>query len=90
MTRYSQYVSLQTWTDPFSQFTGYMEHLSRSVLLMSCKTIYGWVALACFALLMAFLLFDSPLRRRYPRLMQPWEYIGRKIKRRMRFSPTKP
>lgn len=80
MAHYGQYLSLQTWREPLSRFGSYMEDLSHSMLLMGCKTLYGWVAFACFALLMSFMLFDSPLRRRYPKLMQPWEYIGRRFR----------
>ena len=77
MARYGQYVSLQTWQEPLPQFGMEMEHLSHSMLLMSCKTLYGWVTLICIALLMAFMLFDTPLRRRYSARMQTWEYIGK-------------
>lgn len=81
MARYSQYLSPEAWNEPLSNFGEYMSHLSHSLLLMSCKTLYGWIAYVCFVLLIAFMLFDSPLCRRYPKLMQPWEYIGRQLKK---------
>ncbi len=33
------------------------------LVCMSVKTLYGWVAFICLALLAGFLLFDSPIRR---------------------------
>lgn len=86
MARYGQYLSLQTWTESMAGLGEYLEYFSHSMLIMSCKTLYGWVAYACIALLIAFLLFDSPLRRKHPRLMKPWEYIGVRLKKHLKID----
>lgn len=83
MARCSRYLTLETWQQPLQQFGPFMEELSNSMLVVACKTLYGWVAYACVALIIAFFFFDSPLRRRHPRLMQPWEVVGQRLGRRL-------
>lgn len=51
--------------------------------LIAAKTIYGWLAYVALALVASFLLFDSPLRRDNPHLMQPWKFVGRQLQKRI-------
>lgn len=83
MARYGQYLTPETWHLLMQDLGPFMGEFVNSLLVMSCKTLYGWVAYGCVALLMAFLFFDSPLRRRHPRLMQPWEYVGRRLRKHL-------
>lgn len=57
-----------------------------TVMTMSVKSIYGWVAFVALALLLGFLMFDSPIRREHPRLMLPWEYIGRRLAKHLKVT----
>lgn len=36
---------------------------NKTIMALSVKTLYGWVSFVCIALLIGFLLFDSPIRR---------------------------
>jgi len=36
---------------------------SHTLTCIGVKTLYGWVAFICVALLIGFLMFDSPIRR---------------------------
>ncbi|MGN0213459.1 MAG: hypothetical protein ACI4AH_01465 [Muribaculaceae bacterium] len=54
--------------------------LPSNMLLQGIKSVYGWACYACIALVIGFLLFDSPIRR-HRSYMLPWRFVGRTIKR---------
>lgn len=76
ISRYGQYVNHVSFHGNIGHF---MADFSENMVCLGAKTIYGWVAYACVVLITGFLLFDSPIRRKHPRLMQPWIVIGEKI-----------
>lgn len=50
------------------------------MLLIGVKSVYGWACYACIALILGFLLFDSPIRR-HRSYMLPWRMVGKMLKR---------
>ena len=56
----------------------YLETFMQAVTAVSIKQLYGWAAYACFALLLLFLLYDSPLRRD-TKLMPAWQQVRRQV-----------
>ena len=56
----------------------YMETFMQAVTAVSIKQLYGWAAYACCALLLLFLLYDSPLRRD-TKLMPAWQQVRRQV-----------
>ena len=85
LSRYGVYVDQVRWgilriRETPGQFMG---EFIDSILCMSVKSVYGWVAYACLTLLACFLMFDSPIRRQHPHLMQPWSKVGRRLKKHL-------
>lgn len=64
---------------PFS-IGHYMETFIENVMEISIKQIYGWVAYACIALLLLFLLYDAPVRRQLKQ-MPSWKRIRKEVVR---------
>ena len=57
-----------------------METFIENVMEISIKQIYGWVAYACIALLLLFLLYDAPVRRQLKQ-MPSWKRIRKEVVR---------
>lgn len=81
---FMRYTSPALWTGrlgaslPFAALsTG---HLQDEMLLCGVKSMYGWACYACVALILSFLLFDSPIRR-YRSYMLPWRIVGEAVKK---------
>lgn len=55
-------------------------HLQDEMLLVGVKTLYGWACYVAVALVLGFLIFDSPIRR-HRSYMLPWRTVGMIIKR---------
>ena len=51
-----------------------------NMLLLGMKAVYGWACYGCIALILGFLLFDSPIRR-HRSYMLPWHFVGKMLKR---------
>ena len=51
-----------------------------NMLLLGIKAVYGWACYGCIALILGFLLFDSPIRR-HRSYMLPWHFVGKMLKR---------
>jgi hypothetical protein len=50
--------------------------------ISAVKQLYGYAAFVAIALLLAILLYDTPLMRDRTRLMPPWSAVGAWVKRR--------
>ena len=50
-----------------------------NMLLLGIKAVYGWACYGCIALILGFLLFDSPIRR-HRSYMLPWRFVGKMLK----------
>lgn len=62
---------------------GFMEEFVRTVTEVSIKQLYGWVAYAAVALLLLFMLYDMPVRRRL-KLMPVWRGVRDEVARSLR------
>ena len=81
---FMRYTSPSLWTGKFGAGTPFdvfaTGHLTDEMLLSGIKSIYGWACYACIALILGFLLFDSPIRR-HRSYMLPWRIVGEAVKK---------
>ena len=56
----------------------YMEGFIARMMEVSIKQLYGWVAYACLFLLLLFLLYDAPVRRKL-KLMPLWRTLRKEL-----------
>ena len=81
---FMRYTSPSLWTGKFGAGTPFdvfaTGHLTDEMLLLGIKSIYGWACYACIALILGFLLFDSPIRR-HRSYMLPWRIVGEAVKK---------
>lgn len=99
---YSRYLRIYI-TDNLQRYSGYINHVNTSsrtfdfgtfmndfitrVQLISLKQIYGWVAYACLAIVILFLLYDMPKVRRTVNRMPSWRTVGREVKKTFQRLP---
>ena len=50
-----------------------------NMLLVGVKAVYGWACFGCIALVLGFMLLDSPIRR-HRSYMLPWRFVGKMLK----------
>lgn len=60
-----------------------MEELAVRLQVEGVKQLYGFVAYAAIALLLAVLFYDAPLRREHFRWMPSWTAVGKVLRRRI-------
>lgn len=56
-----------------------MDIFIKQMQIVSIRTIYGWVAYGCMALLFCFLLYDTPIRSSL-KLIPSWRSVGKGIR----------
>ena len=85
MARYGTRLTLPGISRMADLFSGglqgnFMSGFMQQISLYAIKNIYGWVCFVCLALLLGFLMFDSPIRRGRS-YMIPWRVVGIRLKR---------
>ncbi len=85
--RYGGYVDLSGTSSRHIDFGSFMNGFMERVQLISLKQIYGWVAYACLAIFVLFLLYDMPRVRSTVNRIPSWRSVGNEVKRTFRRLP---
>lgn len=78
MARYGSAIDRVAFSRAPFDLDRYMEGFVSQIMEVSIKQIYGWVLYACILLLLLFLLYDMPVRRRLKQ-MPGWKAVGREV-----------
>ncbi len=77
MARYGSWIdAVRFSSQPFDLGAFLDSDFVPMVMANSVKTLYGWTVFAALLLLMAFLLYDSPIRRRSKLMPATWREVG--------------
>ena len=74
---FASYTSPALWVHNAAPLNA--DALLDNMLLVGVKAVYGWACFVCIALVLGFMLFDSPIRR-HRSYMLPWRFVGRMLK----------
>ena len=74
---FARYTSPALWLHSSAPLNA--DALLDNMLLVGVKAVYGWACFGCIALVLGFMLFDSPIRR-HRSYMLPWRFVGKMLK----------
>ena len=88
ITRYGAAVDDVAISRDPAQMGGFIESFMTGIMEVSVKQLYGVAAYACILLLLLFLLYDAPVRRRL-KLMPAWRTVRDEIAASLRRETQK-
>lgn len=82
MARYGSWLdAVRFSSQPFNLGSFLGSDFVPMVMANAIKTLYGWTVFAALLLLLAFLLYDSPVRRRSKLMPATWREVGMAMRR---------